>query len=71
MVPLEQQLPNESERLWNNVTLAIKRNDQNGATDEKTILEEAQRKGAKDRKASGIEWDPYLFKIDEITGQVC
>lgn len=42
-VPLDQQEEFESERLWQHVSAAIIRDDMNAATEEKTILEEAQR----------------------------
>lgn len=42
-VPLDQQGEFESERLWQHVSAAILRDDMNAATDEKTVLEEAQR----------------------------
>lgn len=42
-VPLDQQGEFESERLWQHVSAAILRDDMNAATEEKTILEEAQR----------------------------
>lgn len=54
-------------RLWQRVTLAIKQNDQVSATEEKTLVEDEQRKQIKERKATGIEWHPRLFKIDSNT----
>ena len=38
------------------------------ATQEKYILEERQRKEAKERKAKMVEWVPSLFERDLITG---
>lgn len=70
VVPLDSQLPNESERLWNLVSAAIRRDDQIGATEEKTVLEEQQRNSAKERKATFTEWDPAHFQQDLITGKV-
>ncbi|XP_037819011.1 oxysterol-binding protein-related protein 8 isoform X5 [Lucilia sericata] len=69
VVPLESQLPNESERLWNLVSAAIARDDQVGATEEKTVLEEQQRNAAKERKATFAEWEPAHFQQDLITGK--
>uniref|UniRef100_A0A1A9ZBM1 Oxysterol-binding protein n=1 Tax=Glossina pallidipes TaxID=7398 RepID=A0A1A9ZBM1_GLOPL len=69
IVPFDSQLPNESERLWSLVSAAIRRDDQQGATEEKTVLEEAQRKGAKERKATFTQWDPYHFSQDLLTGK--
>lgn len=69
-VALEAQAPNESDRLWTHVIAAIRRDDQVGATEEKTALEEAQRTAAKERKATCSEWQPAHFQQDMITGQV-
>ncbi|XP_055645249.1 oxysterol-binding protein-related protein 8 isoform X2 [Toxorhynchites rutilus septentrionalis] len=69
-VPMESQGTNESERLWQHVAAAIHRDDQVGATEEKTALEEAQRIAAKERKATCTEWVPMLFQQDLVTGQV-
>lgn len=56
---LEQQEDFESQKLWINVTNAIKKRDQKEATVEKTKLEDAQRKTAKERAE---EWAPRLFR---------
>jgi oxysterol-binding protein-related protein 8 len=69
-VQLDSQAPNESERLWQHVIAAILRDDQVGATEEKTALEEAQRTAAKERKATCTDWIPALFQQDLVTGQV-
>ncbi|XP_050317631.1 oxysterol-binding protein-related protein 8 isoform X1 [Bactrocera neohumeralis] len=69
VVPLDAQLPNESERLWEKVSLAIRSDDQVGATEEKTVLEEAQRNSAKERKVLSIEWMPVHFNFDPIITQ--
>ncbi|KAL5283979.1 OSBPL8 family protein [Megaselia abdita] len=69
VVPIQSQAPTESERLWQLVSAAIKRDDQVGATEEKTILEEAQRNAAKERKATCTEWVPVHFQQDMGTGQ--
>lgn len=42
-VPVDHQEERESERLWQHVSAAISRDDMTAATEEKTILEEAQR----------------------------
>lgn len=60
--PLDQQDETESQKLWNSVTLAIKKRDQREATAEKTKLEEAQRKERKERTERTEEWVPRLFK---------
>ncbi|XP_018428259.1 PREDICTED: oxysterol-binding protein-related protein 8 isoform X2 [Nanorana parkeri] len=59
----------ESERLWQNVTKAITNKDQTEATQEKFVLEEAQRKAAKERKAKSEEWTCHLFEQDPICGE--
>ncbi|XP_053317939.1 oxysterol-binding protein-related protein 8 isoform X1 [Spea bombifrons] len=59
----------ESERLWQHVTRAINSKDQILATQEKFVLEEAQRKAAKERKATGDEWTCKLFEQDPISGE--
>uniref|UniRef100_A0A6I8PV96 Oxysterol-binding protein n=1 Tax=Xenopus tropicalis TaxID=8364 RepID=A0A6I8PV96_XENTR len=65
----EEQGEFESERLWRLVTLAINNKDQTEATQEKFVLEEAQRKAAKERKAKGEEWTCKLFEQDPLTGE--
>ncbi|CAF3708692.1 unnamed protein product [Adineta steineri] len=67
VVPIEQQQDNESEKLWQRVTSAIKQNDQILATTEKTIIENEQRKQTNERKVTGNEWHPKLFSIDQNT----
>uniref|UniRef100_A0A8C2HC39 Oxysterol binding protein like 8 n=1 Tax=Cyprinus carpio TaxID=7962 RepID=A0A8C2HC39_CYPCA len=68
-VPPEEQSEFESERLWQHVTRAINNKDQTEATNEKFILEEAQRKAARERKAKCEEWMPALFEQDPATGE--
>lgn len=58
-----------SARLWQHVTRAISNKDQTEATQEKCILEEAQRKAAKERKARDEEWVCKLFDPDAVTGE--
>ncbi|MGH0147880.1 UNVERIFIED_CONTAM: hypothetical protein FKN15_014227 [Acipenser sinensis] len=55
----------ESERLWLHVTNAIISKDQHKATQEKFILEEAQRQAARDQ--GDREWTPRLFRKDPIS----
>lgn len=45
------------------MTKAIENDDQQAATEEKSVLEEAQRAGARDRKATGQEWVPKYFEL--------
>ncbi|XP_061922248.1 oxysterol-binding protein-related protein 8 isoform X3 [Entelurus aequoreus] len=68
-VPPEEQGEFESERLWQQVTRAILNKDQTEATNEKFILEESQRKSARERKAKCEDWIPTLFEQDSITGE--
>ncbi|CAN7998995.1 unnamed protein product [Ixodes hexagonus] len=76
-VPLDLQQDFESERqetwclsrrLWQHVSAAIGRGDQVAATEEKTLLEEAQRRGAKERQARMEKWAPRFFLQDMLTG---
>lgn len=69
-VAQDAQAQNESERLWTHVIAAIERDDQVAATEEKTVLEEAQRNAAKERKALCLDWVPANFQQDLVTGQV-
>lgn len=68
-VPIESQGSNESERLWQHVSAAIRRDDQTAATEEKTALEEVQRGSAKERKATCTDWVSTHFQQDIVTGQ--
>ena len=58
---IEQQLPNESRRLWSEVTDAILARQFTRATDTKQNLEERQRQKAAERKALNIDWKPRFF----------
>lgn len=60
--PISEQSERESQRLWAPTIRALLRKDQDGATDEKLKIEEAQRQDARKREAGGIEWVPQLFK---------
>jgi len=63
VVPIEQQQDNESEKIWQYVTSAIRQNDQISATEEKTLLENEQRK----RRNNGNEWQSKIFRLDSKT----
>lgn len=54
-------------RLWQNVTSAILDRDQVRATQEKFVLEEAQRNEAKER--GDKPWAPRLFQQDPVTSE--
>lgn len=59
--PVDQQLPNESQRFWSAVTAAIKAKRYTEATDLKTELEERQREKATKRKENKEAWKPRFF----------
>jgi oxysterol-binding protein-related protein 8 len=44
------------------VTRAIKKRDQDTATDEKTRIEDMQRQEAARRADEGVDWNPALFR---------
>ena len=54
-------------RLWQHVTSAIQDRDQNRATQEKFVLEEAQRKEARERGEK--PWSSPLFHTDPVSGE--
>ncbi|XP_022251437.1 oxysterol-binding protein-related protein 8-like [Limulus polyphemus] len=68
-VPLELQDNYESERLWHKVSEAIAQGDQMAATEEKTVLEKAQRQAAKEKQIKMEKWCPRNFFKDVITGE--
>ncbi|XP_045481255.1 oxysterol-binding protein-related protein 8 isoform X2 [Harmonia axyridis] len=68
-VPIDKQEDFESERLWQHVSAAILREDMIAATEEKTILEEAQRARSKERKAKCEDWLPNHFQQDLKSGR--
>lgn len=59
--PMGHQLPNESRRFWNDLTVAITSKQFALATTKKQELEEKQRERAAQRKADGREWHPRFF----------
>ncbi|XP_075894242.1 oxysterol-binding protein-related protein 5 isoform X2 [Nelusetta ayraudi] len=67
VVQIDQQGEFESERLWQHVTSAIRDRDQMRATQEKFVLEEAQRKEARER--GDKPWTPKLFHPDPVTSE--
>lgn len=54
--PLEKQLPNESRKLWRNVTENLVNKEYSEATKEKHAIEQRQRDEAAERKRKGVEW---------------
>uniref|UniRef100_A0A8C1GKM5 Oxysterol-binding protein n=1 Tax=Cyprinus carpio TaxID=7962 RepID=A0A8C1GKM5_CYPCA len=67
VVQVDQQEAFESERLWQHVTRAIKDKDQMRATQEKFVLEEAQRQEARERAER--PWNPRLFTFNTDTNE--
>lgn len=59
--PLEEQLPNESLKFWDDVTNAIVGRQYGLATNLKTEIEEKQRAKAAERKTAESEWKPRFF----------
>ena len=49
-------------RLWSGVTEALKRKDQNAATDEKCAIEETQREERTNR-GGDEDWQPRFFQL--------
>ncbi|KAI9717893.1 MAG: hypothetical protein M1812_004420 [Candelaria pacifica] len=60
--PLEEQDEGESQKLWHKTVLAIKDQNHNLATDEKTAVEDRQREETAKRAEHGVEWHPKLFR---------
>jgi hypothetical protein len=66
VVPLDDQLEFESEKLWLHVSSAIKEKDQHLATEEKTKVELRQREAELERKAKFIDYKSKFFTYDPI-----
>jgi len=60
--PLEEQGERESQKLWHDTTEAVKRRDQEVATDAKAKIEDMQREEAAKRNSEGVDWHPQLFR---------
>ncbi|KAF2273117.1 uncharacterized protein EI97DRAFT_384313 [Westerdykella ornata] len=60
--PLEEQGERESQRLWHEVTEAVKRKDQEVATEAKARIEDRQREEAAKRAQDDVDWHPSLFR---------
>lgn len=63
VLPIEQQEPNESRRLWSKVTEGIKLKNMDMATKEKTAIEDAQRESARIRQEKHETWHPRFFVL--------
>ncbi|XP_045601770.1 oxysterol-binding protein-related protein 11 isoform X2 [Procambarus clarkii] len=59
--PITQQAPNESRRLWLDVSVALARGDVETATSHKRALEEQQRKDERERASRNAEFPTQLF----------
>ena len=59
---MEVQKDNESRKLWDNLTKAIKQNDVQLAAIEKDKVETEQRNVKKEREQQGQVFTPKLFK---------
>ncbi|KAI0711396.1 hypothetical protein C8Q76DRAFT_623128 [Earliella scabrosa] len=66
--PLEKQLPNESRKLWENVTSRLLNKEYSEATKHKLVIEQKQRDDAAERKKKGVEFTPKYFEKDISTG---
>lgn len=64
IAPEDQQEPNESRRLWSNLTAALKVNNQDLASVEKCKVEDAQRASTKGREELGLPHIPRYFESD-------
>jgi len=62
VVPEDKQEPNESQRLWKDLTEAILDKDMEGATASKTTVEEAQREHRKKLEEKGEKHVPRFFE---------
>jgi len=58
--------PNESSRLWQKVTEAIKNEDQHKATAEKAVLEQRQREEAAQREKNHVVHHPKYFHLQKV-----
>ncbi|PWW79117.1 hypothetical protein C7212DRAFT_340042 [Tuber magnatum] len=68
--PLSEQDGRESQKLWKPVISALKRRDQDAATEEKFRIEDRQREEARLREADGVEWTPRFFRtVDPAKGE--
>ncbi|KAG9311827.1 hypothetical protein JVU11DRAFT_8074 [Chiua virens] len=66
--PLEKQFPNESRKLWENVTSKLLSKEYGDATKYKLALEQRQRDEASERTRKGEEFIPAYFEKDFSLG---
>ncbi|CCO33705.1 Oxysterol-binding protein-like protein 1 [Rhizoctonia solani AG-1 IB] len=67
--PVEEQLPNESHRLWEDVTKNLLSKNYSEATRVKQNIEQKQRDDTASRKAKNEEFVPVYFEQDISSGQ--
>ncbi|KAH9835322.1 uncharacterized protein C8Q71DRAFT_710027 [Rhodofomes roseus] len=66
--PLEKQHPNESRKLWENVTNNLLAKEYSEATKHKLSIEQRQRDDAAERKRKGVQFVPNYFESDVDSG---
>jgi len=66
--PIENQLPNESRKLWNDVTTRLIKKEYGEATKYKLAIEQQQRDAAAEMKKLALEFIPSYFEKDISTG---
>ncbi|TFK49294.1 hypothetical protein OE88DRAFT_1809617 [Heliocybe sulcata] len=66
--PLEKQLPDESRKLWEDVTTRLLKKEYSEATKYKHAIEQKQRDDTAERKRKGVEFVPKYFEKDIETG---
>ncbi|KAH9913754.1 hypothetical protein B0H21DRAFT_376695 [Amylocystis lapponica] len=65
---LEKQLPDESRKLWENVTSKLLSKEYGEATKHKLTIEQRQRDEAAERKRKGVQFTPKYFESDIDSG---
>ncbi|KAL0945544.1 hypothetical protein HGRIS_014705 [Hohenbuehelia grisea] len=65
VAPDDEQEPNESRRLWRNLTQAINAKDMEAATDAKSAVEDAQREERRKREEKGDTHVPRFFELKD------
>lgn len=70
IAPVEKQGPWESRRAWKETFDAIRRGDQNTIINEKSKLEEAQRRMRKREQEQGHQWESMFFnRTPDLDGE--
>lgn len=63
--PEDEQEPNESRRLWRDLTKAILAKDMEAATTSKSAVEDAQREQRRKLEESGAKHVPRFFHLQD------